>query len=112
MKLNLNRKLRYFVLPCRIGCAVLYFGQGSFHHSTTATLEYVVQRADSASDKLRSVSDYMAQAKQVGIDRVFLPSNVQTDIDEIETKINAFTSTLATQMKETSNNIQDLLDSV
>ncbi|KAG5030935.1 hypothetical protein JHK85_014917 [Glycine max] len=94
-----------------IGCAVLYIGQGSFHHSMTHTLQYVVHQADSTVDKLRNVSDYLAQAKQVGIDRVFLPTNVQTDIDQAETDINNSASTLADKTKENSDNIQDLLDS-
>lgn len=96
----------------RIGCAILYIGQGSFHHSTTLTSQYVVHQADSAVDKLKNVSDYLAQAKQVGIDRVFLPSNVQTDIDEVETNINTSAGTIADKTKENSDNIQDLLDSV
>ncbi|XP_019437766.1 PREDICTED: uncharacterized protein LOC109343762 isoform X1 [Lupinus angustifolius] len=101
-----------FAFAAMIGCAVLYIGQGSFHHSTTTTLHYVVDQADSTVDKLRNVSDFLAQAKQVGIDRVFLPANVQSDIDEVETKINTSATTLADQTKENSNNIQDLLDSV
>jgi len=96
----------------RIGCAVLYIGQGSFHSSTTTTLQYVVYQADSAVDKLRNVSDYLAQAKLVGIDRVFLPANVQTDIDAAETDINASAGTISDKTKENSDNIQDLLDSV
>ncbi|KHN07052.1 hypothetical protein glysoja_023235 [Glycine soja] len=100
-----------FTFTALIGCAVLYIGQGSFHHSMTHTLQYVVHQADSTVDKLRNVSDYLAQAKQVGIDRVFLPTNVQTDIDQAETDINNSASTLADKTKENSDNIQDLLDS-
>ncbi|KAK7410239.1 hypothetical protein VNO78_00868 [Psophocarpus tetragonolobus] len=100
-----------FTFTALIGCAVLYIGQGSFHHSMTNTLQYVAHQADSAVDKLRNVSDYLAQAKQVGIDRVFLPTNVQTDIDDAETNINTSASTLADKTKENSDNIQDLLDS-
>jgi len=95
----------------RIGCAVLYIGQGSFHHSMSSTLQYVVHQADSTVDKLRNVSDYLAQAKQVGIDRIFLPTNVQSDIDAAETDINNSAGTLADKTKENSDNIQDLLDS-
>ncbi|CAL5185451.1 unnamed protein product [Lathyrus oleraceus] len=57
-----------FTITTMIGCAVLYFAQGSFHRSTTSTLQYVVYQADSTVDKLRNVSDFLAQAKQVGID--------------------------------------------
>ncbi|KAI5410804.1 hypothetical protein KIW84_056078 [Lathyrus oleraceus] len=101
-----------FTITTMIGCTVLYFGQGSFHRSTTSTLQYVVYQADSTVDKLRNVSDFLAQAKQVGIDRVFLPVNVQTDIDEAETDSNAFAATIPDKTKENSDNIQDPLDSV
>ncbi|GAU23113.1 hypothetical protein TSUD_305600 [Trifolium subterraneum] len=101
-----------FTFTTLIGCAVLYIGQGSFHRSTTSTLQYVVYQADSAVDKLRNVSDYLAQAKLVGIDRVFLPANVQTDIDKAEADINTSAGTIAEKTKENSDNIQDLLDSV
>ena len=108
--MDLYYKLHFFCVN-RIGCAVLYIGQGSFHHSMTHTLQYVVHQADSTVDKLRNVSDYLAQAKQVGIDRVFLPTNVQTDIDQAETDINNSASILADKTKENSDNIHDLLDS-
>ncbi|XP_028798231.1 uncharacterized protein LOC114753695 [Neltuma alba] len=101
-----------FSFVAMIGCFILYVGQGSFHRSTTTTLEYVVGQADSAEGKLRNVSDYLVQAKQVGIDRVFLPANVQTDIDDVQTKINASASTLADQTEKNADDIQDLLDSV
>ncbi|XP_014498814.1 uncharacterized protein LOC106759933 isoform X1 [Vigna radiata var. radiata] len=103
--------LMLFTFTAVIGCAVLYIGQGSFHHSMSSTLQYVVHQADSTVDKLRNVSDYLNQAKQVGIDRIFLPTNVQTDIDAAETDINNSAGTLADKTKENSDNIQDLLDS-
>lgn len=95
-----------------VGCVVLYAGQGKFHSSTTNTLEYVVNQADFTVEKLRSISDYLGAAKQLGVDQVFLPSNVQTDIDQIETKINSSATTLADRTMENSNDIHDLLDSV
>ncbi len=76
------------------------------------TLEYVVDQADSTVEKLRNVSEYLGAAKQVGVDQVFLPSNVQTDIDQIETKINSSASTLADRTVENSDDIRDLLDSM
>ncbi|KAL0016450.1 hypothetical protein SO802_003519 [Lithocarpus litseifolius] len=95
-----------------IGCVILYTGQERFHRSTTNTLEYVVHQADFTVEKLRNVSDYLGAAKQVGVDQVFLPSNVQTDIDQIETKINSSASTLAGRTVENSEDMHDLLDSV
>ncbi|KAI5408954.1 hypothetical protein KIW84_054688 [Lathyrus oleraceus] len=102
---------------CLLLLIVCYFCRksepyGSFHRGTTSTSQYVVYQADSTVDKLRNVSDFLAQAKQVGIDRVFLPVNVQTDIDEAETDINASAATISDKTKENSDNIQDLLESM
>ncbi|KAJ6862212.1 hypothetical protein NC652_039144 [Populus alba x Populus x berolinensis] len=83
-----------------------------FHKSTTETLEYVVNQADTTVDKLRAVSDFIASAKLVGVDEVFLPSNVQTDIDQIGTRINSSASVLADKTVDNSEDIKDLLDSV
>ncbi|KAJ7966216.1 putative Transmembrane protein [Quillaja saponaria] len=101
-----------FTLAAIVGCIVLYTGQGKLHYSTTKTLEYVVHQADATVEKLRDVSNYLAAAKQIGIDRIFLPSDVQTDIDQIETKINSSASILENKTTENSDDIQDILDSV
>ncbi|OMO90765.1 hypothetical protein COLO4_18901 [Corchorus olitorius] len=101
-----------FTIAAILGCLVLYLGQGKFHNSTTKTLGYVVHQADITVRKLRDVSDSLASAKQIGVDKVFLPSNVQTDIDEIGAKINSSASTLADKTVENSDDIRDLLDSV
>lgn len=91
---------------------MLYTGQEKFHVSTTRTLEYVVNTANSTGEKLRDVSEYLAAAKQIGVDQVFLPSNVQTEIDQIEAKINSSASTLSERAVDNSDNIRDIVDSV
>ncbi|KAH8482809.1 hypothetical protein H0E87_030040 [Populus deltoides] len=101
-----------FSICAMIGCVVLYTAQERFHKSTTETLEYVVNQADTTVDKLRAVSDFIASAKLVGVDEVFLPSNVQTDIDQIGTRINSSASVLADKTVDNSEDIKDLLDSV
>ncbi|KAK8550548.1 hypothetical protein V6N12_039250 [Hibiscus sabdariffa] len=101
-----------FAVAAMLGCIVLYVGQERFHSSTTKTLQYVVNQADMTVRKLKDVSDSLATAKQVGVDKVFLPSNVQTDIDEIGTKINSSAGALADKTVDNSDDIRDLLDSV
>lgn len=91
---------------------VLYAGQGKFHRSTRETLEFVVSQADSTAKKLGDISSFLASAKITAVDKVFLPSNVQTDIDQIEIRINSSASTLADRTVENSSDIRDLLDSV
>lgn len=75
-------------------------------------MEYVVNQADMTAQKLRDISDYFATAKQTGVDQVFLPSDVQTDIDQIEIKINSSASILDEKTVHNSNDIKDLLDSM
>ncbi|XVF48322.1 hypothetical protein PTKIN_Ptkin03bG0180800 [Pterospermum kingtungense] len=101
-----------FTVAAVLGCIVLYVGQERFHSSTTKTLQYVVNQADVTVRKLKDVSDSLATAKQIGVDKVFLPSNVQTDIDEVGAKINSSASTLADETVDNSDDIRDLLDSV
>lgn len=101
-----------FTIAAIIGCVVLYTGQGKFHGSTTTTLSYVLDQANTTSMKLRNVSSYLAAAKLIGVNQDFLPSNVQTDIDEIETKINTSASFLNDKAMDNADNIRDSLDAV
>ncbi|CAI9772923.1 unnamed protein product [Fraxinus pennsylvanica] len=101
-----------FTIAAIIGCVVLYTGQGKYHSSTENTLEYVVHQANTTSEKLKNVSEYLSAAKKVGVDQMFLPPNVQSDIDRIQTKINSSASTLATKTEDNSKDIKNIIDSV
>uniref|UniRef100_A0A803Q8H4 Uncharacterized protein n=1 Tax=Cannabis sativa TaxID=3483 RepID=A0A803Q8H4_CANSA len=101
-----------FTIAAIIGCVVLYTGQGKLHNSTTNTLGYVVQQADVTVESLRNVSDYLSAAKRIGVDAVFLPREVQNNIDLIETKINSSATMLSDKTEENSKKIQDGLDSM
>ncbi|KAG7945577.1 hypothetical protein I3843_15G159500 [Carya illinoinensis] len=101
-----------FTLSAIAGCIVLYIGQGKFHSSTTYTLEYVVNQADTVSENLKNVSGYLDAAKGITVDSIFLPSDAKKNIDDIRTKINSSASTLSQKTSDNSKDIQDLLDSV
>ncbi|XP_040996494.1 uncharacterized protein LOC121242653 [Juglans microcarpa x Juglans regia] len=101
-----------FTLSAIAGCIVLYTGQGKFHSSTTYTLEYVVNQADTVSENLKNVSGYLDAAKGITVDSIFLPSDAKKNIDDIRTKINSSASTLSRKTSDNSKDIQDLLDSV
>lgn len=91
---------------------MLYTGQGKLHDSTKDTLNYVVHQADVTVENLRNVSDYLAAAKRIGVDAVFLPEEVQNKIDQIQTKINSSAMTLSKTTQDNSMQIQDGLDSM
>ncbi|KAJ6355177.1 hypothetical protein OIU77_005715 [Salix suchowensis] len=84
-----------FTIAAIAGCVVLYTGQGKFHSITTHTLEYVVNQANVTATNLRHVSDYLAAAKNTGVESVFLPPSVKNDIDSIQKKINSSGTTLS-----------------
>ncbi|XP_027363083.1 uncharacterized protein LOC113870805 [Abrus precatorius] len=99
-----------FTLAAIVGCILLYTAQGKFHGSTTNTLEYVVSQADFTAENLRNVSDYLDAAKKIGVDAVFLPSDVQSNIDEVQTKINSSAVELSSKTKDNSEKIKEGLD--
>ncbi|CAL5327606.1 unnamed protein product [Camellia sinensis] len=77
-----------------IGCVVLYTGQGKFHTSTSNTLDYVVWQANTTVESLGSVLDYLEAAKHIRADQLFLPPDVQNNINKVETDINTATTAL------------------
>ncbi|KAK4415405.1 hypothetical protein Salat_2647900 [Sesamum alatum] len=104
--------LTLFTIAAIVGCIVLYTGQAKFHSSTTSTLDYVVSQADTTSENLRNVSGYLSAAKQINVDQVILPSNVQTDIDRIQNRINSSASKLSSKTEDNSEKIKNLIESV
>jgi len=101
-----------FLCDYSAGCVVLYTGQGKFHGITTHTLDYVVNQANVTAKNLRHVSDYLAAAKNTGVESVFLPPSVQNDIDSIQKKINSSGTTLSSTTQDNSEGIQNVLDSM
>lgn len=91
---------------------MLYKGQGRFHASTTNTLKYVVGQADLTVGNLRNFSRSLASAKKVGVNQIFLPANVQSKIDVLDTKLNSSANALANRTADNSKKIKNVLDAV
>ncbi|PIA28963.1 hypothetical protein AQUCO_06400022v1 [Aquilegia coerulea] len=104
--------LVFFTIAVITGCIILYANQGKFHESTTDTLEYVLEQEKIIVDNLQNVSYYLSSAKQVGVDNVFIPSDVQTRIDQIGSKIGTSIATLSDHTEKNSDKIQGSLDSI
>ncbi|KAI3506108.1 hypothetical protein L1887_28464 [Cichorium endivia] len=101
-----------FTVVAIVGCVVLYTGQGKFHHSTDKTLKYIVQQANTTAEKLRNLSDDLASAKKIGVAQVFLPVQVQIDIDEIQTKLNSSSYELSEKTEDNKEKIDRVIDTV
>lgn len=90
----------------------MYLGQEKFYNSTTDTLKYVVDQANSTTENLKNVSGYLAAAKEIKVVQVILPATVQSDIDEVQAKINSASTTLSDKALDNVKDIKDLVNSV
>ncbi|KAG4388043.1 hypothetical protein GLYMA_09G093400v4 [Glycine max] len=101
-----------FTLAAIVGCVLLYTAQGKFHGSTTNTLKSLVSQADFTAENLRNVSDYLDAAQKIGVEAVFLPADVQKNIDEVQMKINSSAADLSSKTKKNSETIKDVIDAM
>lgn len=83
-----------------------------FHGKTTSTLNYIINQADVSVEKLKNVSNYLAAAKGIRVDSIFLPDDVLTNIDRLQNKINTSATTLATKTHNKSRDIYRQLHEV
>ncbi|XP_071693975.1 uncharacterized protein [Rutidosis leptorrhynchoides] len=104
--------LMLFTVIAIAGCVVLYTGQAKFYNSTRHTLKYVVHQANITAEKLRNLSDDLASAKKVEVAQIFLPVQVQSDIDEIQTKLNTSSYALSDRTEDNKKKIRRVLDIV
>lgn len=71
-----------------------------------------MNQAETTVDNLNNVSEYLASAKRVGVNQIFLPQNVQNNIDNVDKMINDSAKTLDHETKKNSKDIQRALDIV
>lgn len=91
---------------------VLYNGQRKFHTSTSETLDYVVSQANLTVDNLKNFSSSLAAAKNIGVDKIFLPAEDQKKIGVLQEKLVTAATALSTRTSENSRKIQSVLDLV
>ncbi|CAI0542620.1 unnamed protein product, partial [Linum tenue] len=101
-----------FTIAAIAGCAVLYTGQGKFIGITSDTLDYVVSQADVTAESLKNVSGYLAAAKSIGVDSIFLPPDMRGKLDGLVAKANSSGNTLSSRTQDNRKKIKDGLNSV
>uniref|UniRef100_A0A0D9WA93 Uncharacterized protein n=1 Tax=Leersia perrieri TaxID=77586 RepID=A0A0D9WA93_9ORYZ len=99
-----------FTVATIAGCVVLHCGQELFHSSTIKTVDYVVGQGNLTVDNLRNFSGCLAAAKNIGVDQIFLPVDVQQKIDVIEEKLNSSANIFSARALENSNKIKTVVD--
>lgn len=101
-----------FTVAAIIGSGILYAGQEKFHDSTTSTLEFVLNQANSTAANLKNVSNFLAAAKDVSVGPFSLPTNVRNQIDQVNNVISSAANTLDSATKNNKDDIFQYLDAV
>ncbi|KAJ1273117.1 hypothetical protein BS78_06G256000 [Paspalum vaginatum] len=92
------------------GCLILHSGSDLFHGSTIRTIDYVVGQGNLTVDNLRNFAGSLAAAKNITIDQIFLPADVQQKIDVVEDKLNSSANEFSTRALENSRKIKKVVN--
>ncbi|XP_066350230.1 uncharacterized protein [Miscanthus floridulus] len=76
----------------------------------TMTVNYVFGQGNLTVDHLRNFAGSLAAAKNITIDQIFLPADVQQKIDIVEEKLNSSANIFSTRMQENSRKIKRVLN--
>jgi isopentenyl diphosphate isomerase/L-lactate dehydrogenase-like FMN-dependent dehydrogenase len=95
---------------CSAGCFVLNAGQESFHRSTIGTVDYVEGQGNLTVDNLRNFAGSLAAAKNIGVDNIFLPVDVQQKIDIVEEKLNSSANEFSARIVQNSDKFKTVMD--
>ncbi|RCV05150.1 hypothetical protein SETIT_1G059600v2 [Setaria italica] len=95
-----------------VGCAVLYDGQGRFHGTMAATVDYVVRQSGDTVANLRSFTGFLETAKAAGVGPVTLPDDVKGRIDDVVRNVGAAADVLAARTSSNAAKIRAALETV
>ncbi|CAO2204876.1 unnamed protein product [Urochloa humidicola] len=82
------------------GCIVLLYGQSKFHEEATQTVDFVVNQSDFTIQSLRNVTEYLSFAKTITVAALYLPSDVQDQIDNLKGDLNKAADTISQKTAE------------
>ncbi|KAL6651499.1 hypothetical protein ACP70R_010424 [Stipagrostis hirtigluma subsp. patula] len=95
-----------FTLATIGGCVLLHCAQIMFGFSTISTVDYIVGQGNLTVDHLRDFAGSLAAAKNIGVEQVFLPADVQQKIDVVEDKLNSSANMFSDRAMENSMKIK------
>lgn len=99
-------------LDARTGCIVLLYGQNEFREEATDTLDYVVNQSDFTIQTLRNVTDYLSFAMTINVAALYLPSDVQAQINNLKVDLNKAADTISLKTTESYKRIRKVLHNV
>ncbi|KAL6848274.1 hypothetical protein ACP4OV_022402 [Aristida adscensionis] len=101
-----------FALSLIVGCIVLLYGQSEFHEEATRTMDFVVNQSDFTIQTLRNVTEYLTFAKTITVAALYLPSDVQGQIDNLKGDLTKAADTISQKTTENYKRIRKVLHNV
>ncbi|KAL5227901.1 hypothetical protein ABZP36_016166 [Zizania latifolia] len=101
-----------FTLTLTTGCVVLLYGQIRFGEEATSTVDFVVNQSDFTIQTLRNVTDYLSFAKTISVAALYLPSDVQGQIDNLKVDLNKAADTISQKTAENYRRIRKVLQNM
>ncbi|OEL13566.1 hypothetical protein BAE44_0025415 [Dichanthelium oligosanthes] len=98
-----------FLMQMPAGCIVLLYGQSKFHKEATRTVNFVVNQSDFTIQSLRNVTEYLSLAKTITVAALYLPSDVQGQIDSLKGDLNKAADTISQKTSENYIRIRKVL---
>lgn len=93
----------------RAGCIVLLYGQSTFHDEATRTVDFVVNQSDFTIQTLRNVTEYLSFAQTITVAALYLPSDIQGQIDNLKADLNKAADTISLKTAENYKRIRKVL---
>lgn len=101
--------LGVFTLALIAGCILLLYGQSKFHEEATRTVDFVVNQSDFTIQTLRNVTEYLSFAQTITVAALYLPSDVQGQIDSLKGDLNKAADTISVKTAENYKMIRKVL---
>jgi hypothetical protein len=98
-----------FALTLIAGCIVLLYGQSKFHEEATRTVDFVVNQSDFTIQSLRNVTEYLSFAQTITVAALYLPSDIQGQIDNLKGDLNKAADTISQKTAENYKRIRKVL---
>uniref|UniRef100_A0A0E0JDF9 Uncharacterized protein n=1 Tax=Oryza punctata TaxID=4537 RepID=A0A0E0JDF9_ORYPU len=98
-----------FILTLTAGSVILFCGQSKFGQEATSTVDFVVNQSDFTIQTLRNVTDYLSLAKTISVAALYLPSDVQGQIDNLKVDLNKAADTISQKTSENYRRIRKVL---
>jgi hypothetical protein len=88
------------------------YGQSEFCDEATHTVDFIVNQSDFTFQTLRNVTEYSSLAKTLAVAALYIPSDVQGQIDDLKGDLDKAADTISLKTSENYKMIRKILHNV